>query len=202
MEAYAPLAHHELAPGTRFADHSPGVANVALPDLVLLEDPATWVMTDFLRVHVVTTTPAQTIDQALECMKQRGVRLLLVVDGERRVVGVITSRDIEGERPLQLVQQTGVPRAELSVEMVMTPQSAIEVLDYARVRSARVGDVVATLHALERQHALVAEDDPDGGGQTLRGLFSTTQVGRQLGRDLGEEMRSAHSLAEIVHGMG
>ena len=47
--------------------------------------------------------------------------------------------------------------------------------------TAKVGDIVATLKALKRQHAMVGERDPISGQVRIRGVFSATQIGRQLG---------------------
>jgi len=41
--------------------------------------------------------------------------------------------------------------------------------------------VIDTLQALKRQHALVGERDPLTGRMRIRGIFSATQIGRQLG---------------------
>jgi hypothetical protein len=48
------------------------------------------------------------------------------------------------------------------------------------VFKAKVGDILATLKASGRQHAMVVEEAADG-TQTVRGLFSATQIARQLG---------------------
>jgi hypothetical protein len=48
------------------------------------------------------------------------------------------------------------------------------------VRAAKVGHIVATLQSTGRQHALVVEQDASG-RQVVRGVFSATQVARQLG---------------------
>jgi len=66
------------------------------------------------------------------------------------------------------------------VRDVMTPQEKLEVLEMADVRAAKVGHVVATLKKAGRQHAVVVERDARG-RQLVRGLFSATQVARQLG---------------------
>ena len=63
---------------------------------------------------------------------------------------------------------------------MMTPQEILEVLDLAAVRAAKVGHVVATLRQAGRQHALVVEHDGEG-RQSVRGVFSATQIARQLG---------------------
>jgi len=200
MDAFAPLAHVPLATGTRVvARHATGPFE--LPELVHMEDPASQVMTDFNAVDVVVTAADQRIDDALQHMKDSGVRLLLVTDATDCVVGLITAKDIQGERPVRLVRENGIRHSELTVAMVMTPQTDIEVLPIEVVGNARVGDVVATLHELERQHALVA-DVAGSGRQSVRGVFSSTRISRQLGRDVTENVTTAHSLAEVVQVLG
>jgi hypothetical protein len=65
----------------------------------------------------------------------------------------------------------------------MTSQIKIEVLEIGDVATSRVGDIVATLKRMGRQHALVVERDGDG-KQVIRGVLSTSQIGRQLGEDI------------------
>ena len=130
---------------------------------VTADDPAIEVMTDLTRVSAVLTRSTDSIDEALARMKQHGVRLLLVVDGERRIMGLVTAHDILGEKPMR---------------HLMTPREELEAIPLASVRSAKVGHVVATLHESGRQHALVAEADG-----RIRGIFSATRIARQLGVD-------------------
>ena len=104
-------------------------------------------------------------------MIQHGVRLLLVVDENRKVVGIITATDLLGEKPLQVIADRGCRREDVRVRDIMTPTHRLEVLHMNDVRSAKVGHIVATLKMAGRQH----------GKQTIRGLFSATQIARQLG---------------------
>ena len=60
------------------------------------------------------------------------------------------------------------------------------VLCIDNLQTACVGDVVATLKAQGRQHALVVERTPDR-GQILRGMFSVSQINRQLNTQLEVE---------------
>jgi len=113
-------------------------------------------------------------------MIQRGVRLLLVVDQDRKVLGIITAPDILGEKPVLAASERGLQRQEVLVRDVMTPQEKLEVLEMADVRAAKVGHIVATLKKAGRQHAVVVERDARD-RQLVRGLFSATQVARQLG---------------------
>ena len=187
---YAPLPATLLIPGTSF--HSP---QQALPERVSLEHPAIDVMTDLKQVSAVVIRPDDTVDEAHRRMIQRGVRLLLVIDQDRKVVGVITANDILGEKPLQVITQRGIRREDVLVRDIMTPQDRLEVLKITDVQRAKVGHVVATLHQSGRQHAIAIDID-SAGRQTVRGVFSTTQIARQLGVTIptGE---TARTFAEI-----
>lgn len=171
-------------------------------DWVQLDDPALAVFTDFLEIEPRTVSPEIPIDTALERMKTEGVRLLLVVDPDDAIVGVITARDIQGEKPIQLTQDRRVPRTALTVRDIMTPQESISVLNMISVQEATVGHILATLHALERQHTLVVETDEATGRQVVRGMFSTSQIQRQMHRRDWERIPPAHNLAEIVKTIG
>jgi CBS-domain-containing membrane protein len=151
-----------------------------VPERVTLDDPAQNVMTDLQSVTAVIILSGDSVEEAHRRMIQRGVRLLLVVDQNRRVVGVITATDILGEKAMQAVTQRGIRREELLVRDIMTPQERLEVLSLTDVRAARVGHIVATLRQSGRQHALVVEHDASG-RDAVRGLFSATQIARQLG---------------------
>lgn len=151
-----------------------------LPDRVTLEDPAMSVMTDLTRVSAVVSLPGDTVNEAHRRMIQRGVRLLLVVDAHRKVVGIVTATDVLGEKPVQVATARGISREQVLVSDIMVTQVNLEVLDLADVRAAKVGHVVATLRKAGRQHAMVVEHDGQG-WQSVRGLFSATQIARQLG---------------------
>ncbi|MPZ42620.1 MAG: CBS domain-containing protein [Betaproteobacteria bacterium] len=99
-----------------------------------------------------------------------------VIDGQRRLLGLVTTYDILGEKPMRFVEAHGVRHEEIIVQDVMTPGDKLEALDFGDVRAAKVGHVVATLRQSGRRHALVT--DPDG---RIRGIFSATQIARSLG---------------------
>ncbi len=190
-DEFATFSHIRLKPGTSFSRPP------ELPRLVHLDSPALEVMTDFRVVYAVTTGPEVSIDEALEAMKTRGVRLLLVTGDNDHIVGLITAKDIQGEKPIKISQESRIPRSAITVEAVMTPQSSIEVLNMLSVRNAQVGHIVATLQELARQHALVVEVDPNTKAQCVRGIFSTSQISKHLGVNAAEVVTRASSLAEI-----
>lgn len=175
LRDYAPLPFTLLKPGSGYAQPSQSV-----PDRVSLMDSAHLVMTDLRSVTAVIILSGDTVDEAHRRMLQRGVRLLLVVDQNRHVVGLVTATDILGEKPMQVIGNRGLRREELLVRDIMTPHGEIEVLDLADLRTAKVGHIVATLKQAGRQHAVVVEQSASG-QQIVRGLFSATQIARQLG---------------------
>jgi len=190
LRDYLPLTFVALQPGVAYARPAQ-----ALPETVTLDDPALQVMTDFQSVTAIIILPGDTVDEAHSRMIQRGVRLLLVVDQNRGILGLVTATDILGEKPVQVAVQRGLKSGEIQVRDIMTPQERLEVLDLAEVRGAKVGHVVATLRKAGRQHALVVERDAQG-RQTVRGLFSATQAARQLGMSI-QMSEVARTFSEI-----
>lgn len=199
----------------------------AAPDRVHPDNPAVDVMTDFTYIQPRITKASVPIDAALEYMKTSGVRSLLVIGPEDDVIGLVSSYDVEGEKPIKLIEQTRVSRAEVTVDQVMTPKRDLQFVDMLSVRNAKVGHVVATLRGHGLRYLLVAqigqeEETPLEGlpdtymrgtewepakiprrasdDRWIRGLFSAAQVSRQLGVELMTVMTPAHSLSELEFG--
>jgi CBS-domain-containing membrane protein len=151
-----------------------------MPERIGLDTPALEVMTDFSKVTAYTISPLETIEAARLRMIQHGVRMLLVVDEQNLILGLITATDLTSEKPMQVIQTQGIRHSDVLVKDIMTPRERLEVICIDDLKTAVVGDVVATLQAQGRQHALVADRHADR-SQTLRGLFSASQIGRLLG---------------------
>jgi len=166
-----------------------------LPETVNADDTAQQVMTDFQIVTAYTIFPLETIEDARAKMIHRGVRMLLVVDDMNHILGLITASDLTGEKPMQVVQHQGIRHSDVLVKDIMTPRERLEVLCMEDVQKARVGDIVATLKAHGRQHALVVDRALDR-SQMLRGMFSVSQIGKQMGASV-ETIAVARTFAEI-----
>ena len=170
------------------------VASVTRPERVTLDSSALLVMTDFTQTAAATIEPQDGIAFAQDYMRRRGVRALLVTDPGGGVIGILTSTDLLGEKPIKYMLDYAVRRDEIRVSDLMTPRSLLELLVYEEVRQARVGHIVATLDKAGRQHLLVGEHGADG--ERVRGIFSLSQIARQLGVDL-QPNNFAHTFAEI-----
>ena len=165
-------------------------------DTVSVEDPAAVVMTDLKKISAVTIRSEISIEIAGQRMKQRGVRMLLVTDDNEDIIGIITSTDIQGEKPIKIIQQRGGVYRDILVRDIMTNHEQLEVLCMDDVEKAVVGQVVATLNQSGRQHALVVDRHPGTQTQSLRGIFSAAQIARQLDMDLSAP-RMAQTFADI-----
>lgn len=153
-----------------------------LPTSVTLESPAMHVVTDLSKVAAMTINPNSSIDDANDRMIASSVRLLFVTDRQFKVMGLITSRDLMGDRAVLYMQEHGGRRQDILVRDIMTPRHRIEVLKKSDLEHARVGDVVETLRRHGRQHALVV--DSIGDHPLITGVISTTQVGKQIGEEI------------------
>ena len=185
MREYSALTLAPLAAAAR-------VAQPPAPARVSLDDPALSVMTDLAATAAAITHPDEFADKAHALMLERGVRLLFVLDRESRLAGVITATDLLGEKPMRIVQSHGIARSQIRVAELMTPAGSLEAIPFAEVSHMRVGHVLATLKSVGRQHLLVTDED----GRRVRGLFSASQVARQLGLPV-ETFEVARTFADI-----
>jgi len=198
---YDALAIRELGAGAGF--RRPTQAQAAK---VSIESPAVEVMTDLARVTPATIRPQAPLAGANQFMITRGVRLLLVTDERENVLGLITATDILGERPMLAATERGLRRDELTVADIMIPAERVEVIALADLAGARVGHVVETLRRAGRQHALVVDYDEIPSGRPLappsrramvRGIFSLSQIARQLGVPMSIGGEVARTFSEI-----
>ncbi len=168
---------------------------------ISLDDNALSVMTDLQKASAITVPGITPIDQALEHMIQSGVRSLFVLDIASRVIGLITSYDIQGEKPIRYLQSLDCThrtccRDDVHVIDIMEPMDRLKNLDFKRVRNATVGNIVATFRRTGRKHLVVVAHNRDQDEPTIRGIFSATQLERQLDMTL-VATSTAHSFADL-----
>jgi signal-transduction protein with cAMP-binding, CBS, and nucleotidyltransferase domain len=167
----------------------------SLPERVKLSNSATDVMTDLTKISVVSVRAKTSMDKANAKMIKYGVRMLLVLDDNEQVAGLITATDVLGEKPMHFLQNMGGTHADIMVRDIMTTQRELEVLNIKDVQAATVGDIVASLKKANRQHSLVVSETADG-RQSVCGLFSITQIARQLGAQV-QSFELARTFSEI-----
>jgi CBS-domain-containing membrane protein len=184
-KTFQPLQFHQL-------NHSVSYfrPRQELPDRVKVNSPAIDCMTDLRQVTALMVSLTTPLDMALERMMKGNVRMLLVADADGKVQGILTSRDVEGEKPKKILKKTGGTRKDLMVGDIMTTKNKLDVLMMGDVLRAKAGDIIATLRDVDRQHALVVDTDPHTGELAVRGIFSLSKIGQQLGLEISPAQRA------------
>ncbi len=168
---------------------------------ITMQSSAYSVMTDLARAKAVTIGPHESLFNANRRMISKGVRMLLVVDKDQQVMGLITATDVMGEKALRLGNKKGAHYHELQVDDIMTNYDELEVLCWRDVENARVGDIAETLKRAGRQHAIVVDGEKDA--QIIRGIFSGSQLARATGEAVDTSAKTANFAAleyALVHG--
>lgn len=168
-------------------------------EVVHWDDPATQAMVDFKYVKAETIGPDEVIDNVLHVIKKCSFHVLLVVNKEQKILGLVSAEDLLGEKPLKVIEHRRLSRADVSAHMVMLPRQDILTIDIENLRHAKVAHVVQTLRAHKQHYALVVKMDESMGTQVVRGLFSSPLMSKQLGIDVMSDLSEAQSIAELQH---
>ena len=192
MNRDAVLPTFRLGPGTAIAQATTAKSDSS----VGMDSAALEVMTDLTQVKAATIVPSMTLRQAEQTMVYQGVRMLFVVSDMPTIEGLITSTDLQGEAQMRLVHAHGIHYDELCVADVMTDLSRLEAIDHDRMRTATVGDVIATLKRFGRNHLLVVQNATPTTPRRVRGVISRTQIERQLGAAI-DVVPVANTFSEI-----
>lgn len=193
-----------MAFSTRPLNLLPSPTAIAEPDIdrLLPSSPARALMTDFTLTQPRIIKANTPIDEAHLQMRYGGVRLLLVVDDQRQCTGVLTAKEVIGGRRItQAIQQRGIRREGVTVNMVQTPFNKLLAMSLEQLTSMTIDDLVRALESFGEQHLLIT-DHRDTHHQRIRGLISASDIGRSLGRDATTlpEARSFSDICQVVMG--
>ena len=166
-----------------------------------MSDPALSMMADFNKLRAITISKNAPISDAEITMKSCGIHMLLVIDNSAQVVGLITSEDLLGSKPVQLAQENHLARNEIKIHLVMTPINQAAAIEYNELAHAHLSNVVATMKQAKQHYALAVEKGTDG-QLVIRGLFSLAHISRHAGINLLNDRQFADSLAELQQKIG
>ena len=158
-----------------------------------LESPALEVFTDFSERTPLMLEQSTPIDEAIETMRRTHVKLKLVIDARESFRGVISMADLLSVKVARASEETGLRREDLTVFHVMTKREDLHAISLQAVRSARIGDILATMESFGDQHVLVVDRDR----KCVRGIISATDIARGLHVPVTINAR-ANSFADVV----
>jgi len=184
------MAKYELLDTIQLAANNTILQTPRLPELVHLDDSAFTVMVDFSKFRPETIPPSLPMIEALNEMKNLGTHFLLVKSHDH-IVGLISTEDILGAKPIQIIQERRIKRHLVTAKMLMTPIQNIIAFKLKSIRYAKVGNVVQTLKKLNHKYALVIDDDHEDEKNYLYGMFSIWQISRQLHTNVSDSISKA-----------
>ena len=193
-----PIKLYDVLPNVTIASGAKYQRPATRPDVAHYDDPALWVLTDFSKDVPYCIGPDAAIPVALTAMKTHRVHSLLVIDSKKHFIGLVTSEDILGEKPVKIIQEDRIPRNEINVNAVMIPFEDLLALDMALLKASKVGNVAHTL-VESKQHYALAIDLSEAGDQTVCGIFSITDISDKLGYNVKDKIGGAQSVAELQH---
>jgi hypothetical protein len=158
------------------------------------QDAALTLFTDLSHGPCVVASHRDGLDATLHLMMRAGVRMVFVAGADGELVGMVTAEDIQGERPVKLASTHHVPHRELTVADVMVPLGMWDTVDMGTVRTARLGDITATLHEHGLRYLLVTQTKH--GQTTLRGMFSARRLEMAMQTRIEPDLHS-RSFAEL-----
>ncbi|WP_404342089.1 CBS domain-containing protein [Pseudoalteromonas mariniglutinosa] len=140
-----------------------------------LNSPALEVVNNFtqhdpLRAHYETS-----IVDALAQTRRRCSNFILVVDHEEKLLGLVSSADLQSAKILSLAQRLNIPRHEVSLRDVMTPLSSLAGIGMQSLSYACIGDALQTMEHQGVMFLLATNAD-----KKICGLISAREIARKL----------------------
>jgi hypothetical protein len=109
------------------------------------------------------------------------------------LIGLVTSYDIQGERPIQFLQSSNYSRhQDIRVMHVMTPWDELYALDWESVESARAGELLTVFEQTYLTHLLIIEMDRKTSRSVVRALASRARLMRQLAGRESAPLKPGH----------
>ncbi len=167
-----------------------------LPEIIHIDDPAIDAMIDFKQVRALTVQDNVPIRFARLEIQASGAHILIVINETEEVVGVISSEDILGEKPIKISEEKFIKRENITVQMLMLPRQKILAVDFEQVKTVKVANIIQTMKDFHQHHMLVLARN-DSEKATIRGLFSLSSISRQLHKNLLDTDLMATSLYEL-----
>lgn len=160
-------------------------------ELVHLSDSAMEVFISFKEDAALTIDADSSIDKALNEMHMTGAPSLLVRDEEDKIVGLINSVTLLGEKPIQLMEEKRIARDKVTINLLMTPIDKVVVISFDSLKHQKVGNIIATMKLHRQDNILVLEN------HKIVGVFLASYLTKKLHADFKKVMQPAESIAEL-----
>lgn len=185
---------YQMLPTCQLTDYCTYESPWEPPEVVYLEDPATYVLIDFQQTKPLTIAEEARMFDARQQMEDRHIPVSLVIDNHNCLSGIISMEDILSERPVKLQEELRIERKKLKVKHIMEKKDGLISVDFATLEKSQVGHVIQTLQQLKQHYLLVTEKTQKG--NKIRGLLIDSQISRQLGMNI-RQINGHFSIADL-----
>ncbi len=158
-------------------------AKAKLPNIKLsLSSPASVLVDAFTDQRTVTVHADDGLQNTLHVMHAMKMSVCLVENSRSEVIGIVTKRDVMGQKAVAYAAKLGSPIADLSVRDVMIPRSSLYCISRSTARAADIGDVVETLKRIGDTYILITDDQVNS--STIHCVVPTAEVNQLLNTHL------------------
>lgn len=187
---YQTLTTHKLDA----AAHTPFKSQTIIHD----EDPAKTVFNDYRLRDPDIVNMQDDLETAEELLGRSRSHLLLVLNNQHGVAGILRAEDLYGEKKIKQMHDLDIKPEEMTVEMVMMPLKDVLTFSFDDVKHSKVGNIVRTIEKYERSYALVFEKT--SGNPVVCGSFSISQIKKMKGESNANRIKRPKSISDLKLG--
>ena len=166
-----------------YSDTQPQV-NLASPALEMVNN---FTKKDPLRAHFDTS-----IIDALYQTSSQHTDFILVIDDSEKLIGLVSSADLQSSKIMILAQRLNINRADVSLRYVMTPISQLVGVSMQSLSYACIGDALQTMEHHGAMFLLVTTANNE-----ICGLISAREITKKLSIPL-HISPIAHTFSEVL----
>lgn len=179
----------------RTQDISQGVLSNTYSDtqaLIDLTSPALKMVNNFTQKDPLRAHYETSIVDALQQTTSLKTDFILVVDDHEKLLGIVSSADLQSSKIMVLAQRLSIPRAEISLRQVMTPLNHLMGVSMQSLSYACIGDALQTMEHHGVMFLLVTTAHNE-----ICGLISAREIAKTLQIPV-HISPIAHSFSEVM----
>lgn len=179
----------------RTQDVSKGVISNTYSDtqpLIDLTSPALKMVNNFTQKDPLRAHYDLGIIDALQQTSSRCTDFILVVDDTEKLIGIVSSADLQSSKIMILAQRLNVNRADISLRHVMTPLTQLTGVSMQSLSYACIGDALQTMEHHSTMFLLVTTAQNE-----ICGLLSAREITKTLQIPL-HISPIAHTFSEVL----
>ena len=143
--------------------------------LIDLTSPAIKMINNFTNKIPVRASFDTTIEQALKQLNVQPSNFILVTDEQHKLIGIVSSADLQSSKTMIIAQRIGLPRSEVNLHHLMTPLTNLLGVSMQSLSYACIGDALQTMEHHGAMFLLVTTANNE-----ICGLISAREIAKTL----------------------